>query len=85
MGIGDFLKDNVLGLAKEKGQEAAGKVLDEQAAAGGILGTAAGMGKGLLDNVMGGNQPENAGDSSGQGAEEISDSRDESSDDEDDR
>ena len=59
MELGD-LKDSLLNLGKEKGKEAADNFLAEQEQQGGLLGSAIGFGKGLLDNALGGGETENA-------------------------
>ena len=86
MELGD-LKDSLLNLGKEKGKEIADNLLDQKEQEGGLLGTAAGLGKGLVNSVFGGEssdtdetQPEVAEDNSDNSGEDGS-SEDDSADD----
>jgi hypothetical protein len=57
------LTDSLLDMGKEKAKEMAEGVLGEQEAEGGLKGAAAGFGKDLLGNVLGGNEESPAEDS----------------------
>ena len=73
MNLGD-LKDGLLNAGKDKGKDIADEFLDKQTEAGGIIGSVAGLGKGLLGNVFGSGEQGKAEPNETDGADDVAES-----------
>ena len=67
MNLGE-LEDDLLNMGKEKGKEMADDYLGEKQGEGGLMGTAVGFGKELLDKELGGGEQQNPNPDSTEGA-----------------